>query len=137
MGTLFVDALTLGTTGATQSLAELNDATNNERVNINIGSTLIPAIFLPDGGVAQASAAVGSAVAVGQVVRMAMSYRVNDVAWSRDGGAVGTDTSATMPTVTRLQLGASASGGAVNGIIRRVAWFSRDLADSELVALTG
>jgi len=134
-GTMFVEALTLGATGGTQALFEMNDGTNNERIGFRLGSsTMQPSIIVTDGGVIQTSAVVGADAVAGQAIKFATSYQLNDVTWSRDGGAVTTDTTATMPTVTRIQFGNGAASSPLNGIIRRAAWFTRDFTDVETMA---
>jgi hypothetical protein len=69
--------------------------------------------------------------------KAAGSYKVNDFAFSVNGGAVLTDTSGTIPTVTQLVIGSSgASTAKANGHIRRITYYPRRLSNAELQAIT-
>jgi hypothetical protein len=68
--------------------------------------------------------------------KMAMAYKVNDIAATSNAGAVGTDTSATIPTVSQLTIGTANSSFYGSGHIRQLAYYPRRLADSELTAIT-
>jgi hypothetical protein len=66
------------------------------------------------------------------------TYKVNDFAFSTNGLTVGTDTVALVPSVNSLSIGSqiAASGGFLNGTIKRIAYYPRRLANSELQAIT-
>ena len=64
------------------------------------------------------------------------AYKLNDFATSTNGGAVDTDTSGTVPTITSLGLGNENNGSFMNGHLRRVAFYPRRLTNAELQALT-
>jgi hypothetical protein len=69
--------------------------------------------------------------------KAAGSYKVNDFAFSVNGGAVLTDTSGTIPTVTQLVIGSSGSSSAkANGTIRKLAYYPVRLSNTNLQALT-
>ena len=74
----------------------------------------------------------------GQFYKLAGAYKVNDVAASRDGGTVGTDTSVIIPVVDRLYIGAGGTGSNYpNGTIRKLAYYPQRLTNAQLQALTG
>jgi hypothetical protein len=74
----------------------------------------------------------------GQFYKLAAAYKFNDVAASRDGEAAGTDTSADLPVVDRIFIGARASGAnELNGTIRKLAYYPQRLTNAQLQALTG
>lgn len=131
-GTLLVEAI-VDPHGLTQTLIELNDATNNERIGLNIQAANNGSAYVYDGNVSQAFASLGSAVTAGTTVKMAIAWSANDIAMTRDGATPSTDAAATLPTVTRLQLGDRGSGGAgLVGILRRAAYISRRMSNTEI-----
>jgi hypothetical protein len=69
--------------------------------------------------------------------KIAGSWASNDVAASANGGAVGTDTSATMPTTTSLSIGSAPDGdGNHNGYIKQVMVLPRAMSDAQLQTVT-
>jgi hypothetical protein len=71
------------------------------------------------------------------VFKNAQAYKANDFAGSVNGGAVATDTSGTVPTVSVLQLGSLGAGSSsINGYLRRITYYPRRLANAELQAIT-
>jgi len=91
--------------------------------------------FVSDGGVAQVGLSSITYTA-GNVAKMAAAYATNDFALSTNGGAVLTDTSGTVPSVTALNLGSQLSGNFLNGYLRRVVFYPRRLANADLQAIT-
>ena len=69
--------------------------------------------------------------------KIASAFKINDFAVLANQGSILTDTSGTLPTVDRCNIGTNASGGAVlNGHIRRIAYWGVRLDNSKLQALT-
>lgn len=80
-----------------------------------------------------------AAVAAGTSHKGAFAYKTNDFARSTNGGAVGSDTTGTVPIhVTTLVLGTQFTGGVtpLYGTLRRLAYYPRRLSNTELQALT-
>jgi hypothetical protein len=75
---------------------------------------------------------------IGQRVRYALGYRVNDIAVSYNGEAVQVDTVATIPPINTIEIGGLLANGAQawSGIVVCVAYYSRRLPNTELQALT-
>lgn len=69
----------------------------------------------------------------------AVAYKANDFGFSWNGAAALTDTSLSLPTVVKLDIGNN--GGLatnfLNGYIQRIAYYPTRLADAQLQALTG
>jgi hypothetical protein len=67
-----------------------------------------------------------------------VSFAANDIAGCLNGGTVGADTSATMPTPTQLSIGAESTTAAnsLNGRIRKLKFFNTAKSDVDLQALT-
>ena len=117
-----------------------NDGTANERVSMSITETSGALNFgITDGGVVQATCAIsGVASYAGAMLRLVGAYKLNDIRSAASTGALATqDTSATLPTVTQLQLGDQAGGSApVTPIhFRRLAYWPFRLPDATLVSL--
>lgn len=84
------------------------------------------------GGAFQWQIALSSAVG-----RIAGAYKTNDIAVSKNGSSVSTDTSARLPVLDRIRIGASWNGDSpVNGCIRRIAYYPKRLPDATLQAIT-
>jgi len=79
----------------------------------------------------------GGAIALNTTTKFSSAYAVNDFAACRNGGTVVTDTSGTLPPVSRFLLGnATLSTQFLNGYLRRVSFFPRRLSNAELQAIT-
>jgi hypothetical protein len=76
------------------------------------------------------------AVAANSANRQAFAYKLNDYAWSHNGGSAGTDTSATVPSVSVLSIGQQSGTGQIGGWIQRLTYYPRRLANAELQAIT-
>jgi hypothetical protein len=76
--------------------------------------------------VPQADMTVGT-ITYGTLVNAAMSYKLNDFAYSSGGGAVATDGAGTIPTVTQLDVGNMGGSNPLNGHIRSLAYYPRSL----------
>jgi hypothetical protein len=115
----------------------INDNSSNNRIQVsNQGSTAVIQSIIWTGGVSQFDATSGSFLLNGNA-KGALAYKTNDVAFSANGGAVVTDTSATIPTVSQVQFGFRAgSSSYLNSYIRRVTYYPRRLSNAELQAIT-
>ena len=118
----------------TRSLVSADNATANESTILRTLAT-DPLFIVTDGGVAQASIDAGTVVS-STAFKLAASYTVNDFAVSKDGAAVVTDTSGTIPTPTQLNIGSDASGNYVTGHIARLRYYNTRLINSQLVELS-
>ena len=69
--------------------------------------------------------------------KLAFAYKLNDVNYAKDGTAGTTDTSATIPVVTQINLGANHTpSNFLNGHIRRISYYPLRLTNAQLQALT-
>ena len=91
--------------------------------------------FVSDGGVTQVGLSSITYTA-GNVAKMAAAYAANDFALSTNGGAVLTDTSGTVPSVTALNLGNQLGGNFLNGYLRRVTYYPIRLSNAQLQTIT-
>jgi hypothetical protein len=114
--------------------ASATDGSTNNRVQVTSSNTI--QFLVGTGGVVQAILDAGT-VNGGATNLTAGAYRINDFAASINGSAVATDTSGTIPTVTRLDVG-NLSGFAefLNGHIRAIAYYNTRLPNTQLQTLT-
>ena len=118
----------------TRTVAAINDGTSNESIQLRTISDN-PFFTVTDGGVDQVDIDAGT-VASYTRYKFAGAYNINDFAACIAGGTVQTDTSGTLPTVTQLFLGASASANYLNGHLQRITYYPRRLTNAELQTLT-
>jgi hypothetical protein len=137
-GTLYSEAsvLALTTDAITVSVNNGTSANDMRLRSLSSGSSSAFRVF--NEGVNQASLVTASAISANVVFKQAGAYRIDDFAFVPNGGTVLTDTSGTVPSsVNQLTLGNLGSGvSMLNGHIRRIAYFPRRLANSELQAIT-
>jgi hypothetical protein len=137
-GTLYVKASRPVTeTAANRYAVALNDTTINEMVGVRqtITSGLLTTL-VQDGGVAQATLNSATVSTAGVTNKVASSYVANDFAQSVNGAAVQTDVSGTLPTPTRLEIGALATASPWNGHIAQIMVLNRAMTDGELIAVS-
>jgi len=85
----------------------------------------------------QNNSTIATATSLNATIKAAYAVKANDLAGSANGGAAVTDTSATLPSVSTLYLGARSNGtGPLNGHLRRLAVYPRRLTNAQLQALT-
>jgi len=120
-----------------QNAVALTDGTNNNRMIIRAANSSTQTIFIGvDTSVTQWSAALAAAP-TNATTKSSFAYATNDIAWVRNAGTVGTDATATIPTVNQLKLGADGDGTSrLSGWLRRVTYYPRKLSSAELQAIT-
>jgi hypothetical protein len=135
-GTLYAEGNFIApTSSASKGIATLVDNVGgNDSISIfGISSSRVKQETL-DNGVSQAS----YEIAYSDNIKAATAFKLNDVNAAVNGTIGTTDTSATVPTVAKLQLGGIYNGTSfqMNGWLRRVAVYPRRLTNAELQALT-
>jgi hypothetical protein len=68
--------------------------------------------------------------------KVAGAYKVNDFALSVKASTVATDTSGQLPVVDQMIIGNFTGSNILNGTIKRIAFYPRRLANSELTSIT-
>jgi hypothetical protein len=140
-GTLFAQVIKASEVGASRfpRLWSISDGTTAETIT---GQRYSTGTFRPgivDGGVGQAVFDVLPAVTAGSPGRFCYSFKQDSVAGVVNGGAVLTDTSATIPTVTQIHIGDGAALVTItnnNGPIARLTYWPQRLPNSTLQAIT-
>jgi hypothetical protein len=138
-GTLFAEAATLelGTTSGGAFVITASDGGGNNTHRIFRQSDSQPVMQTITGGAAQTTFGFGANWTTTAPRKLVYAYKLNDFAGSVDASAVQTDTSGTLPSTNALSIGSDPAGGTqLNGWVRRIAYFPRRLANSELQTVT-
>ena len=118
-------------------LLSISDGTANNRIENFRQSDFQPVVIVVTSGTVQATFGRGPIWTTTANTKLIGTYKVNDFAASVDAGTVVTDTSGTVPLVSQANIGARADASSyLNGTIRKIAYYPRRLANSELQALT-
>jgi hypothetical protein len=133
-GTLYFEGSVVGSTGADQIGLNANNNAFTERIRLGKGPTT-PRLTIVDGGIVQADL-TGGTWAVNAVKKLAGAYALNSIAFSIDGAVPLTDTAATIPTPTQLQIGNEQLATFLNGHIRAFSYYPKRLSAGQLQALT-
>lgn len=118
-----------------RALLDVNDSTANEEMSLSVNNGNAPSLVIYDGGVVQVNIS-NSAISLSTTHRTAFAYKLNDFALCTDGGTVATDTTGTLPTVTRMDIGKALSSLYLNGHVRRIRYDNTRRSDADLQALT-
>lgn len=103
----------------------LSDGTFNNSIYISSTNGVL-SLGGVSGGTTQFDINLGAYVANAKT-KIAFSYKANAVSASKDGGTIITDTSATLPTVDRLDIGSAIGSGFIKGHIGRITYYSAAL----------
>jgi hypothetical protein len=118
----------------THAVFAADDGTASNTVRIR-SSAADPFYSVRAGGVEQANLDAGT-ITANTAYQQSGAYAANNFATSLNGATVVTDTSGSIPTVSRLALGADANGNYLNGHIRQIAYFNTRLPDAQLETLS-
>ena len=99
-------------------------------LNFALTKTLDPRITFTRASISAINAFIANAA------RLSTAYRQDDIAFAANGGSVGTDISALLPTVDRLELGQFASAAHLNGTLSRLTYWPKRLSNDQLRLLT-
>jgi hypothetical protein len=120
---------------STRTAFNISDGTSNNRLQIynisgNVGS------FIAAGGASQAALDNFSPVPVDVFRTVALAYASNDAIQAVNGSLSSNDTSVIVPVVNAAYIGSEPASARLNGHVRRISYYSRRLANSELQAIT-
>ena len=134
-GTVYADYATAQTqSGSFPGVASISDGSNSNRIQLSHVSGNRRAV-VSSGGSAQFDIQPGAAIA-NVSARFALSYRAADFATCVNAGTVTAQLSGTVPTTSRLNIGADAAGAnQLNGHIRRLTFWPQALP-GQLQAIT-
>lgn len=109
-----------GTVSGTRPWVQFDDGTSNEIIALR-GNTTNPELYIVDGGVVQAQIDAGT-IAANTDYSLTGWWATNDCKARLDSGAVVTDTSATIPTVTQARLGSDGTNY-LNGHLASISYY--------------
>jgi hypothetical protein len=130
-----VDTRVLGNTGAGRRIISLSDGTNDNRIEIIKATTDGITYFVVSGTSVVVNATFSSNLS--GKLKIIGSYKLNNFNLYINGTKVITDTSATVPTLSNVNLGASVGGGLLfNDTIHSIAIGSGPITDASAIQLT-
>lgn len=121
------------TATGTRPLIQFDDTTANEIITLR-GNVADPEMYIVDGGVAQAQIDTGTIVA-NTAYKLSGAWNTNLCAAAKDGGTVGTDTSATMPTPTQLRIGSDGTNYA-SAWVQKIMYWKQRIINAEVQAIS-
>ena len=138
-GTFVVSGDVFGAIGSQlPTFVNVNDTTLSNYIRLNAASTYRLRQFVNAGGSQQTQDTTGSAPVLNQQFKFGAAYNLNDFAVVADGGAVTTDATGTVPTVTQVNFGVwfGSAGTFLNGHIASLAYYNTRLPNATLQSLT-
>jgi hypothetical protein len=134
-GTLFAEVQRLNV-GVSAVALQFNDGTNNNRVQIEIGSGGQTFAICSNAG-ATTCLITGPTLTLGQTYKIAFSYKVNDFKLFVDGVSGGVDTSGAVPvSMSRLDLASEAGTSYAGFALAQALHFKTALTSTQLAELT-
>lgn len=132
----FVAEFDLFAASGTRGILAADNNTTAETIQL-YGSGTDPKVTIIDNSATQADLDVGT-IAANTTYKLGAAYALNDIAACINGGTVGTDTAATLPTPTQLRIGTESATAAniLNGHVRRVQFWNVRQSNSAMQALT-
>ncbi len=109
-----------GTVSGFRPWVQFDDGTANEIISLR-GNTTSPELYIVDGGTPQAQIDAGT-IAANTDYSLTGWWATNDCKARLDSGAVVTDTSATIPTVTQARLGSDGTNY-LNGHLASISYY--------------
>ena len=140
-GTVFAEAISAVTPvgGAARRIFDINNNSDSERLFVGQNTTSLIQYFIQDDGSIQANLFTAApAPSANNWIRTAASYKTNDFTFLINGGAVNSDTLASVPSPTQMEIGArgTAANASLNSTIRRLTYWPQRLPNSTLQELT-
>jgi hypothetical protein len=108
------------TVSGIRPLVQFDDNTANEIIALR-GNTTNPELYIVDGGTPQAQLDAGT-IAANTAYSLTGWWQTNDCKASKDSGAVVTDTTASIPTVTQARIGSDGTNY-LNGTIATIGYY--------------
>lgn len=130
-GTLFAESVSYSNEPRP---ASLSNSGSSDTIGLGAVTPNNGRLYIYRSGVEQANLSVAFSVAT---LKEAAVYKANDAQYCANGTLSSQDTSVTLPTLNKMDIGYFTIAGAYhNGWIRRIAYYSRRLSNAELQALT-
>jgi len=134
-GTIFIDFIQKAV-GASVVQIQLNDGSNNNRVQLEVNSSGIGVMYVFSGGGLTGQINLGT-FTVGTRYKVSMAYKVNDFVTYINGVSAGTDTSGAVPvSMSRIDLGAEVGSSFTGYELNQTLLFKTRLTNAQLAELT-
>lgn len=136
-GTILAGYEVQALSATSQRVASFSDNTTNNRIALGYSGSATARTLVASGGVSQGDVTCGTSTAL-TVVKLAFAYKTDDLACVQNGGTVGTDSLATIPTVSRVYIGYNDTGTnfSLFGWMRSLTYYPTRLPNATLQALT-
>ena len=134
-GTFFTQSTKIST-NANAFIFHVSDNSFLNGLDLRYNSATNPAALMNVSNVNQLTG-FNATITSGSSPKQAVAYKLNDCAYSANGASVIIDTSALIPTVSRLNIGGAFNNTlAINGHIASVRYFKKRLSNSKIQAIT-
>lgn len=117
----------------TRPLIQFDDTTALEIIALR-GNVANPELYIVDGGAAQAQIDTGTIVA-NTAYKLSGAWNTNNCAAAKDGGTIGTDVAATIPTPTQLRIGSDGTNYA-SAVIQKIMYWKQRIINAEVQAFS-
>ena len=124
------------TSGAWGIVTLENEGSSNNYVGLRYRSSGTSGEVLSFDGASQMSASSISAADLNYFNKAAIAYETNNAAAVGNGGTVSNDSSVIVPNLTQLTIGTGYAINYIGGHIKKIAYYSERLTNSEIQALT-
>jgi hypothetical protein len=135
-GTLYSDFVCNGLLAVGNAAFFVSDGTTSNRIGVYASTTNTVGGFVSVANTAQAN--MTATLSQSSQGKTAISYRVNNFAFSLNGAAPITDTTGHLPVVNAAAIGSIPLGGTtpLNGTIRKIAFYPARVTNAELQGIT-
>jgi hypothetical protein len=132
----FITQTTKPTSSANAFCFHATDGTFNNASDLRYSSITNVGALMNVSNVSQLTGLSGT-ITSGANANQSLAYKLNDCAYSLNGGTVATDSTVSIPTVNRLNIGgAFTTGYELNGHIQSLRYFRKRLTNAKLQSLT-
>jgi hypothetical protein len=135
-GTVFAEFGVIGSTGATQPALQFNNGTDTTRIMITRRGDAKAGLNVAVSNVTSCDLDSGVTLAVGSIVKTASAYKLDDFAIVANASSAVVDTSGSIPTNDRANIGSRIAGTYLNGTIRRLTFWGQRLPNNILQSIT-
>ena len=135
-GTVFAEFGVIGSTGATQPALQFNNGTDGTRIMIIRRGDAKAGLNVAVSNVASCDLDSNVTFAVGSIGKTASVYKLDDFAIVANASSAVVDTSGSVPTNDRANIGSRILGTYLNGPIRRIVFWPRRLGNEVLQGIT-
>lgn len=134
-GTIYAEFALEGLAATTQSVLNLSDGTNANRITLEVNASGVLVGAIVHGGATLAALTSGTAMVAGTVYKAAFAWRQDDVALIRSGGTIATDTAATIPLTNQGHVGSVLGLSQLQGRLINLRVFPSRFSNAQLTEM--